>query len=80
MPFEEAELKKALVAFRKRVKMLQLEQDSKLGRSPLTGKKEEVMAIRPPSGFGTEIWRELALQGHLKDDGQGFYTMVKKPS
>jgi len=79
MPADEAELKRALAAFRKRLKANQLEQDSKLGRSPLTGKKETITAIRPPSGFGTEIWQQLADLGELRYDGSGFYELVKKP-
>ncbi|MDB5302773.1 MAG: hypothetical protein JWM97_322, partial [Phycisphaerales bacterium] len=37
MPATEEELRKAFKAFKKRVKMLQLEEDSRLGHSPLTG-------------------------------------------
>ena len=72
------ELRKALRAFKKRVKMLQLEDDSKLGHSPLTGAKSKIVAIQPPTGFGREIWQELAQKGYLKSDGGGFYEMTDK--
>jgi len=72
------ELRKALKAFKKRVKMLQLEDDSKLGHSPLTGAKSKIVAIQPPTGFGREIWQELAQKGFLKSDGGGFYEMTDK--
>ena len=42
MPATEEELKKAFKAFKKRVKLTQLNDDSKLGHSPLTGKRETV--------------------------------------
>jgi hypothetical protein len=71
----EEELKKALKAFRKRMKLTQLEDDSKLGHSPLTGSRSQVVSIQPPSGFGREIWEELADKGMLKRDGIGFYTL-----
>jgi hypothetical protein len=58
--------------------MQQLETDSKLGYSPLTGKKEVITAIQPPLGFGKEIWQELVDRGDLKYDGGGFYMLVKK--
>ena len=59
------------------VKMLQLEDDSRLGHSPLTGAKSKVVAIQPPAGFGREIWEELADKGYLKRDGVGFYELVE---
>lgn len=72
----EEELKKALKAFKKRMKLTQLDDDSKLGHSPLTGSKSKVVSIQPPSGFGKEIWEELAEKGYLKRDGGGFYALM----
>jgi hypothetical protein len=77
--FSDDELRRALKAFKKKLKLQQLEDDSRLGRSPLTGAKTTVLAIQPPTGFGREIWRELASRGHLKDDGRGFYALGDKP-
>jgi hypothetical protein len=76
MPASEEDLKKALKAFKKRLKLTQLEDDSKLGHSPLTGAKSKVVAIQPPMGFGREIWVELSEKGYLKDDGGGFYQLM----
>ncbi len=76
MPSTEDELKKAFKAFKKRLKMTQLDDDSKLGHSPLTGGSAKVVAIQPPSGFGREIWEELAAKGYLKADGGGFYALA----
>ena len=68
--------KKAFKAFKKRVKMHQLEDDSRLGHSPLTGAKNKIVAIQPPSGFGRAVWDELADKGYLKRDSGGFYELV----
>lgn len=76
MPSTEEELKKALKAFKKRLKMTQLEEDSRLGRSPLTGAKTTIVAIQPPLGFGRAVWEELVEKGYLKQDGGGFYQLV----
>jgi hypothetical protein len=76
MPATEEELKKALKAFKKRMKIMQLDEDSRLGHSPLTGAKNKVQSIQPPAGFGAAIWEELADQGFLKRDGQGFFEIV----
>lgn len=75
MPATEDEMKKALKAFRKRLKLTQLDEDSRLGHSPLTGAKSTITAIQPPSGFGREIWEEMAEKGYLKRDGGGFYAL-----
>jgi hypothetical protein len=77
MPSTDEELKKALKAFKKRVKLTQLDDDSRLGRSPLTGSKSQIVSIQPPSGFGREIWEELAEKGFLRRDGGGFYALVE---
>lgn len=77
MPSTDEEMKKALKAFKKRVKLTQLDDDSRLGRSPLTGSKSTVFSIQPPTGFGREIWEEMADKGLLKRDGIGFYQLVE---
>ncbi len=77
MPFTDEELRKALKAFKKRLKMTQLDDDSRLGHGPMsTGAKEKIVSIQPPAGFGREIWEELADKGYLKRDVSGFYELV----
>jgi hypothetical protein len=73
----EDTLKQALGAFKKRLKLTKLDQESKLGaHKPMTsGKKVEGMGIQPPNQFPREVWKELANQGKIKDMGGGFYTM-----
>lgn len=72
------EQKHALKAFRKRLKATQLDEDSKLGRSPLTGRRNRIVAIQPPLGFGKTVWEELAAKGYLKRAGGGMYEVVEK--
>ena len=76
MPSTPEELRKALKAIKKRIKMTQLDDDSKLGHSPLTKGAARIVSIQPPAGFGREIWEELADAGYLKRDGIGFYEIV----
>ncbi len=68
--------KKALKAYKKRMKMQQLDDDSRLGHSPLTGARSKIVAIQPPSGFGRDVWEQLADLGYLKRDSGGFYELV----
>lgn len=71
-------LKAAMKAFRKRLKLTKLNEESKLGRSPMTsGKQSQVMAIMPPNQYPKEVWDELVRQGKLKDAGRGFYQLVQ---
>lgn len=78
MPSTEEELKKALKAFKKRLKMTRLDDDSKLGHGPMSsGSREKVMSIQPPAGFGREVWEELADKGFLRRDGVGFFEPVE---
>jgi len=69
--------KKALKAFKKRLKMTQLDEDSRLGRSPLTGSKNKIFAIQAPSGFGRPVWDELIAKGYLIRDGGGFLKVAQ---
>ena len=77
MPSSQEEMRKALKAFKKRLKMTQLDDDSKLGHSPLTKGAARIVSIQPPAGFGREIWEELADAGYLKRNGIGFYEIVQ---
>lgn len=60
------------------MKLTRLDDDSKVGHGPLSGgSKGVVVSIQPPSGFGKEIWEELADKGYLKRDTTGFYELVE---
>jgi hypothetical protein len=70
-------LKSALKAFKKRLKLTALDDDSRLGRGALSGGPTGVFAIRPPSQFPQQVWNELCRQGKLRDTGHGLYELVK---
>jgi hypothetical protein len=78
MPSTEEDRKKALKAFKKRLKLTRLDDESKIGHGPMSGGgKEQVVSIQPPAGFGREIWEELVEAGVLRRDGIGFYQLVE---
>jgi len=78
MPFTDEELKKALKAFKKRLKLTRLDAESNIGHGPLSGTgKTNIVSIQPPLGFGRDIWEELAERGFLKRDGTSFYELVE---
>ena len=78
MPSSEDEMKKALKAFKKRLKLTRLDDESRLGHGPMSGgAKDKVVSIQPPVGFGRQVWEDLADAGYLKRDGVGFYELVE---
>jgi hypothetical protein len=72
------ELKKAYQAFKKRLKLTRLDNDSRLGRGPMSGTgRDQIMAIQPPGGFPPEVWDELVAQGKLRRSGHGLYEIAE---
>ena len=70
------ELKSALKAFRKRLKLTRLDDQSRLGYGPMTGgQQSSIVAITPPDHFPAAVWEELARQGKLKRAGSGMYSL-----
>jgi hypothetical protein len=60
--------------FRKRVKFMILDRESKLGVGPLTtGKDASVDSMMAPHDFPMPVWKSLAATGQLVDDGGGFF-------
>lgn len=70
-------LRNAMKAFKKRLKLTALDEDSHLGRGPFSGGRTGVFAIRPPDQFGAEVWEELHRQGKLRSSGHGLYEMPR---
>ncbi len=71
------ELRLAMKAFRKRLKLTKLDDESRIGHGPMSGGgKSGVVAITPPIQFPRDVWEELAEQGKLKRAGRGIYELV----
>lgn len=71
------ELRDALKAFKKRLKLSRLDDESSLGRGPLSsGRASGIVAITPPQQFRRAIWEALVAQGRLKYAGQGLYQLA----
>lgn len=66
----------ALRAFKKRLKVMRLSDESRLGgRYTSGGRQSGIDAIEPPEGFEPAVWKALARAGKLRDTGQGFYAL-----
>ena len=70
--------RQALRAFRKRQSVTRLDDESKLGRSPLSkGPDSRLAAITPPNEWPESVWQELVRQGSLRYIGHGLYELTK---
>ena len=72
--------KRAMRAFRKRLALTRLDEESKISsHSPLTkGADSRIAGIIPPSDWPESVWRELVRQGKLRYVGDGFYQQAKQ--
>ncbi len=71
------EIRKAMKAFKKRLKLARLDDESSLGHGPMTsGRSSEIVAIMPPNQYPKAVWDELVARGRLKYAGQGLYQLV----
>jgi hypothetical protein len=78
-PPTREELKAAFKAFKRRLKVIRLDAESKLSRSPMTkGADSGIVAISPPTEFRQAVWDELVKQGKLKYAGQGTYEVARE--
>jgi hypothetical protein len=69
-------LKAAFKAFKKRWKLTQLDQESRIGRGPMSsGQKSSIVGIQPPDQFPVAVWEALVEEGKLKRAGRGQYSM-----
>jgi hypothetical protein len=71
----EEELKRALKAFKKRLKLTRLDDESGLSRGG--GKKSGITGISPPTGHPPGIWEELVRAGKLKREMSNTYSVVE---
>ncbi len=77
-PPSKEELRLAMKAFRKRLKLTRLDDESQLGYGPMSsGQQSGIVAITPPDQFPKAVWQELARQGKIKHDRGGLYSLTE---
>jgi hypothetical protein len=71
------ELKRAFKAFKKRLKLMKLDDESRVGVGPMSsGGHSRIAAIEPPDQYPRTVWDELVKQGKLRSSGDGMYELV----
>jgi hypothetical protein len=80
-PLTPQYLKQAIKAFKKRLKLTRLDEESNLGGGPFSkGQGSGIVAIQPPNQYPREVWEKLVEQGKLRRAGQGMYELVIDPN
>lgn len=73
------ELKAAFKAFKKRLKLTRLDEESRIAGGPMSsGRASGIVAITPPHQFSQAVWDELVKQGKLKSAGHGTYELTEE--
>jgi hypothetical protein len=74
-------LKQALKAFKKRLKLTRLDEESSIGGGPFSkGGGSGIFAIQPPREYPRVVWEKLVEQGKLRQAGSGLYELVEDPN
>ena len=76
---DEATCRAAMRAFRKRLKLTRLDDESQINsRNPLSkGEASQIDQIIPPTDWPQKVWDELVRRGELKATGKGFYALAR---
>jgi len=73
---DRSTLKSAVKAFRKSLKLTQLDDESGIGGGAMSsGKHSGIVGIAPPARFAPDVWEELARQGRLVESGRGIFEL-----
>lgn len=73
---DPVKLKNALKAFKKRLKLARLDDESRLGHGATSsGGRSGIVAIAPPAQYPQAVWDELTRQGRLRRAGHGLYEL-----
>ena len=69
-------LKRAMKAFKKRLKLTRLDDESSLGHgSAEKTRGSGIVAVRPPDRYPQEVWDKLVELGKLQEVGSGLFRM-----
>lgn len=78
-PLSKEGLKEAMRAFRRKLRTLRLDDESRLGgRYTSAGRSSGISAITPPPQFPNEVWTRLTEEGKLRRAGGGMYELIGK--
>jgi hypothetical protein len=69
-------LKRAMKAYRKRLKITILDAESSVAGGPMSsGRQSNIVGVTPPERYPRAVWDELVRQGRLLTDRRGTYEL-----
>ena len=69
-------LKRALKAFRKRLRVVRLDSESSVGGGPMSsGRESHIVGVRAPDMYPQDVWDELGRQNRLVETRDGVYEL-----
>lgn len=77
--FTKETLQRAMKALRKRLKLARLDDESRLGRNPMTkGGHSGICAVQGPEQYPPEVWQELVSKGKLKRVAPNLFELIEQ--
>ncbi|GAB4163675.1 MAG: hypothetical protein Fur0037_29200 [Planctomycetota bacterium] len=75
--FTKETLRRAMKAFKKRLKLARLCDESRLGHDAASkGRRSGICAIQPPEQYPPQVWEALVEKGRLRRAAPGLYEEV----
>ena len=73
------ELKRAMKALKKRLKVTRLDDESSLGHDAMSsGGSSGIVGVRPPTQYPPEVWQALVDKGRLRSDRNGVFEIIEQ--
>jgi hypothetical protein len=70
--WDQAVLKRAMNAYKKRLKLTRADDEVSSSRNPLSrGASSSIVGVRPPEQYPRDVWDLLVAHGRLRDAGHG---------
>ncbi len=71
-------LKRAMKAYRRRLKLTREDDESRLGHDAMSsGRKSSIVGVHAPEQYPPEVWAALVEKGRLKKHQDGVYEMIE---
>ena len=73
---DRAVFKRAMKAYKKRLKLARLDDESTIGGGSMSGGRQSgIVAVSPPNQYPKEVWDEMVQQGRLVRGERGMYEL-----
>ena len=79
--FTKETLTRAMKALKKRLKVTRLDDESQMGRDPMSrGGQSGIVGVQPPTQYPAEVWQALEAKGRVRIDRHGLVEIIEQIS